>query len=273
MTLLGVHNGNDPKCVLRFEEWLGRKVDFHSQFLGESSWAVFDGGTGWALGLFAELDRPIAWSIPLLTDGATLAAAAAGAYNIHYSGVARAIDRARSEPKIFIRTGWEFNGDWMKWASRGKEQDFIAAFRNFSQCFRQQSSRFEIVWCPNIGQHDPALSYPGDEYVDIVGLDFYYQPKWDPHGRAEDIWTYMVTRPFGLQWHLQFSRKHSKRMAFPEWGICANHLGPYIEKAAAWFSSSDVAYQAYWDSDADYPGQLSNGSYSESGTAFQRTFR
>jgi hypothetical protein len=273
MALLGVYNENDPNSVLRFENWLGRRVDFHSQFVGEASWDDFDGSVGWALGLYPTLNRPIAWSIPLIPKGASLADAAKGTYNKHYEIAAQKIGAARTEATIYIRTGWEFNGNWMKWASQGREADFVAAFRNFTDCFRARSDRFAIVWCPNIGQRDPAPSYPGDDYVDVVGLDFYYQPKWDPHGSAEDIWTYMVTRPFGLQWHLEFSRKHNKPMAFPEWGICADDLGLYVKRAAAWFASSDVIYHAYWDSNADYPGRLSDGTYPAAGAAFRDAFR
>jgi beta-mannanase len=272
MALLGVHNGNDPKAVLHFEDWLGRRIDFHSQFLNEDSWDAFDRSVDWALGHYPDLPRPIVWSVPLIAKDANLGEAAHGTYNRHYRIAAQKIEATRSEPILYVRTGWEFNGNWMKWSSGGREANFIAAFRNLSACFRTQSDRFAIVWCPNIGQRDPAPSYPGDEYVDVIGLDFYYQPRWDPAGSAEDIWTYMVTRPFGLQWHLEFSRKHNKPIAFPEWGVCADHLGPYIARAAAWFAASDVIYHSYWDSNADYPGRLSDGSYPETGAAFKKAF-
>lgn len=272
MTLLGVHNGNDPKVVLQFEAWLGRPVDVHSQFLNEDSWDDFDRSVDWALGLFPDLPRQMVWSIPLLAKGATLAEAAKGSYNQHFEAAARKIFRARPERPIHIRTGWEFNGNWMKWRSKGKEANFIKAFKNFAACFRSESDQFKMVWCPNIGQSDPALSYPGDEYVDVVGLDFYHQPRWDPKGSADETWTYMVTRPFGLQWHLEFSRKRNKPIAFPEWGICRDNFGPYVEKAAAWFKSGNAIYQCYWDTNADYPGQLSDGSYPATGRSFRAAF-
>ena len=27
---------------------------------------------------------------------------------------------------------------------------------------------------------NPADAYPGDEYVDVIGMDFYYNIKWNP---------------------------------------------------------------------------------------------
>src|SRR5262245_18884119 len=117
MALLGVNNGNNADAVLQFESWLGRKVDLISQFLGEENWGQFDGHVDWALGLYRNLPRAITWSVPLLVKGATLREASAGAYNRHYTHVAQRIAAGRADPIIYIRTAWEFNGNWMKWAS------------------------------------------------------------------------------------------------------------------------------------------------------------
>jgi hypothetical protein len=271
MTLLGVYNGNNPQAVLDFERWLGRPVDFHSQFTGELSWADFDGGVGWALGLYPDLPRAITWSIPLIPAGATLAEAAKGSYNAHYTLAAQKIAAGRQDRVIYVRTGWEFNGDWMKWASKNREREFIEAFRQFSSCFRNSSNRFRVVWCPNIGQLDPAPSYPGNEHVDVIGLDFYHQPRWDPAG-VDEAWSYMVRRPFGLQWHLEFAKTCQKPMCFPEWGVSSDNFGSYVKKVAEWFASGDVLYQSYWDSNADYPGRLSGGALPNTGAAFRASF-
>ena len=46
---------------------------------------------------------------------------------------------------------------------------------------RFQALRFE--WNVNIGDVgvNPETAYPGDAYVDIIGMDFYWNTAWDPN--------------------------------------------------------------------------------------------
>ena len=270
-TLLGVFAGNDPPAVKAFEAWLGRRVDFITVYTGDTSWEDFGRGPAYECDLLGSLGRPLNWSVSLIVAGATLQQAASGAYNEHYIQAARAIERRCSEPVIYVRTGWEQNGDWMKWAAKGREKQFIGAFQSFVTCFRAVSPRFKLVWCPNVGQNDPSLSYPGDFFVDVIGLDVYHAPQWDP---ADPVaaWNYMVTRRYGLQWHLQFARSHGKPIAYPEWGVRRDGFGFYITQMAEWFKASGVLYQSYWDSNADYPGMLHGGQYPSTAAAFRRAF-
>ena len=270
-TLLGIYAGSDPKNVTEFEAWLGRKVDFYSVHTSEASWAEFDSGVPYQRDQFADLPRMMIWSVPLIPAGATLPEAARGGYNTHYTRAAATIAAGRSEPVIYVRTGWEHNGDWMKWAAKGQEAAFIAAFQQFTACFRAVSPRFRLVWCPVIGQNDPALTYPGDRHVDVIGLDVYHNPQWDPK-EPKAAWVYMVTRPYGLQWHLEFSRTHAKPMAYPEWGVSSDGFGSYIANMAEWFRMSGVLYQAYWESNADYRGMMGSGQYPSTAAAFRRAF-
>ena len=52
-----------------------------------------------------------------------------------------------------MRTGWEFNGGWQPWASKGREQQFISTFRSFVTQFRQaaKDAKREGVWLFNWG--------------------------------------------------------------------------------------------------------------------------
>jgi hypothetical protein len=105
---------------------------------------------------------------------------------------------------------------------------------------------------------DPATAYPGDAYVDIIGMDFYYNPEWDGTDPLA-AWNAMVSDKYGLQWHQDFAAAHNKPTAYSEWGIKSDNAGPYIQKAAEWFSSHNVLYNNYWETDAAaYPGDLSH---------------
>ena len=269
--LFGVYAGNEPAAVKAFEAWMGRRVDFITVYTGEASWDDFDSGPVYEYTRMGDLGRLLNWSIPLIPAQATLLEAGRGSYNDHYARAAKTIAQRCIEPVIYVRTGWEQNGDWMKWAAKGREAQFIASYQQFASCFRAVSDRFKLVWCPNIGQNDPATSYPGDDFVDVIGLDVYHQRQWDPPGPVA-AWTYMVTRRYGLQWHLEFASAHGKPIAYPEWGVRCDGFEFYIKQFARWFEASNVVYQSYWDSNAAYPGKLHDGHYPSTGAAFRAAF-
>lgn len=272
--MLGVFVGNQPSAVRKFEEWLGREVDGVLGYTGHASWADYDGSIGWSIQLWSVLDRKVLWSIPLIPKGARLAAAAAGEYDIHYRNAARKLAKSRpQDPVIYVRTGWEFNGDWFPWSAQDKPLDFIGAFRRFVTIFRSESPRFRFEWNVNIGDvgMDPESAYPGDGYVDIIGMDFYWNTEWDPQNPI-DAFNSMVERKWGLKWHQDFAARRNKPTAYSEWGIMSNDGTLYIQKVQSWFASHKVVYQTYWDSDAAFKGTLSNGQYPASSTAYKDAF-
>ena len=92
--------------------------------------------------------------------------------------------------RIIIRMMHEMNGDWMPWSPGffpgQTASDFVAAWRRIVDRFRVRgATNVEWCWCPNAfgddGKHmggENALAnieslYPGDEYVDWVGIDAY----------------------------------------------------------------------------------------------------
>ena len=90
--------------------------------------------------------------------------------------------QAASYDKPFrLRFAHEMNGDWYPWAvgsPGGSPQDYVAAYRRVRGIFDDAGAkRVEWVWCPNviINGNAEAISrcYPGDNFVDIVGVDGY----------------------------------------------------------------------------------------------------
>jgi hypothetical protein len=271
--LLVVAVGNDPADADRFEAWLGRPLDGVQLHNGRADWADWLGSIGWLIDLWADRSRTIFWSIQLLPNGADLAQGAAGTYDGYYAEAARQIAAGQPEGLIFVRTGWEFNGDWMPWAAKGREKEYIATYRNLVRQFRGASDRFVFEWSPNVGNFgiDPGAAWPGDDVVDVIGIDFYYQPQWDS-ADPEVAWGDMVARPYGLAWHRDFAAARGKPRAFSEWGVTLDDAGPYVRSAGAWFRQEDVVYQSYWNSDADFRGKLSDGRLPRAGEAYRETF-
>lgn len=275
--MVGVYVGNDASAVATFETWLGKPVDGVLGYTGAADWADYDGSVGWAKGVWNPIDRRVFWSVPLIPTGATLEAAANGDYDDHYTQAAESLATFRPNDEVLhIRTGWEFNGDWFPWAANGKEEAFIGAFRHFVDAFRAVSPRFVFEWNVNMGNNssnamDPETAYPGDAYVDIVGMDFYWNLQWDPADPVQ-AWSSMRDRPYGLSWHQDFAAAHGKKTSYSEWGVMSNGAGPYIEAAKIWFADHDVVFHTYWDSNSDFQGKLSGDQYPDAATAYKAEF-
>lgn len=273
----GVYVGTDPAELPLFGDWLGCEAPSLLVFLGQKDWRDFRNSANWATNLWRDFDeQAIVWSVPLIPKGtATLSQAGEGWYDDAYRHVARTIAEARgSDPVIYVRTGWEFNGDWMTWSAIGRQDHFVAAFRAFVDAFRSVDDRFRFEWNVNVGgtAMNPADAYPGDEYVDVIGMDFYYHAQWGPSDPAA-AWRHMVARPFGLQWLEDFAAQHGKPTAYTEWGVEPDDAGPYIEAAAEWFARHRPLYAHYWNSDSAFAGKLTNRAESATARSFREAFR
>lgn len=109
----------------------------------------------------------------------TAAEIAGGRYDGYVRGWAQ---QAASYGRPFqIRFAHEMNGDWYPWAvgaPGGTPQDYVAAFRRVRGIFDDAGADgVDWVWCPNVivnGNTDAITQcYPGDDVVDIVGVDGY----------------------------------------------------------------------------------------------------
>jgi hypothetical protein len=102
----------------------------------------------------------------------TNAAIAAGAANSYIDTFAAAV-KAYGGP-VWIRLGFEMNGDWgYQW----QDLDFVAMWNHVRGRFDAQNVTNAVwVWSPNVvAPHYLPLEdvYPGDDKVDVVGLDGY----------------------------------------------------------------------------------------------------
>jgi len=89
---------------------------------------------------------------------------------------------------IFLRFANEMNGNWVPW--HGDPQKYIEKFRLVANAFREEApNNVAVVWAPNDIPVDTIASYyPGDEYVDWIGVSLYsiYNPSLDPLGAGVD---------------------------------------------------------------------------------------
>jgi hypothetical protein len=112
----------------------------------------------------------------------TLDAITAGNHDAHIANWAQGV-RAFGHA-VFLRFAHEMNGNWYPWGTKGGNngntaQDYIDAWRHVWLAFEAQGvDNVTWVWCPNrpfTGSTVISSLYPGDAYVDWLGLDAYNQ--------------------------------------------------------------------------------------------------
>jgi len=100
-----------------------------------------------------------------------------GVYDEHVRHWAREL--CASAVTVDLRFGHEFNGHWYPWSPfAGTEPArYIQVWRRLHDIFTQEGATgVRWMWSPNAGlPSSPRLEqwYPGDEYVDLIGVDGY----------------------------------------------------------------------------------------------------
>ncbi len=111
---------------------------------------------------------------------ADLKAIAGGQWDAYFIEAARTIKDFKSP--VFISIDHEMNGNWYPYSqafpgANTTASDYVAAWRHIVSIFRAQgANNAAFVWSPNVpdvGGISYKSYYPGDSYVDWVGISFY----------------------------------------------------------------------------------------------------
>jgi mannan endo-1,4-beta-mannosidase len=157
--------------VASFASSLGMRPDLIGQYLAWGS--SFDPqavSAAWAYGALYY----IAWE----PYDMSLQAIAGGQSDAYITRFARAV-RTLNLP-VAISFGHEMNGNWYPWGSgQTTAAEFVAAWRHIHDLFIQAGASNVIwVWNPNIVNPVPQVQlgpyWPGDSYVDWVGITGYF---------------------------------------------------------------------------------------------------
>jgi hypothetical protein len=111
---------------------------------------------------------------------------------------------ARYGKPILLRWGWEMNGDWYQWSGPKNDND-TAGYRNAWQRMHrifgeQGADNVAWVWSPNwnsspdVAWNDYPRYYPGDGYVDWVGVSGYNLSRQSPQQLFGGIYADYGTR-------------------------------------------------------------------------------
>jgi hypothetical protein len=258
---------------------------------GSNGWAGMDGAGGslnYLLTAYRGSGYTLSLGVPIIptnSSGAavgTLAQGATGAFNSYYVTLAQTLV-AGGQPNAYLRLGWEFDGSWMPWAatSASSEASFSSYFQQIVTAMRSVSGeQFRFVWNPDAGAftqagYSVAAAYPGNAYVDVIGLDAYDQ-SWAVPQTPANAWA-STTLP-ALTAAQQFASSNGKPLAFGEWGLAIRSDGhglgddPYfINQMVAFMenSANDVTYESYFDANSGAVNSLiTGGSFPSSLAAF-----
>jgi beta-mannanase len=172
-----------PDKLKEFEELINKKLSIAHYYIG---WEILDNTE--LLKQFEQL-RSFGWK-PMLnvnpyyfskcpaSDIPLYRAIANGNCDdfLHASGK----NLANIKDEFFLVFAWEMNNDNNEWSipiSASKPEDFIAAWRRIHSIFKEEGvTAIDWVFCPNVpevGVLPYSQFYPGDDYVDWLGLDGY----------------------------------------------------------------------------------------------------
>jgi len=240
-----------------FASWRGRPLDVATTFENDGTWKGTE--VVWALetGELANFRGKLSIAVPMLSDhNDTFPQCAAGAYDSHFRALGTTLKKYGRE-NSYIRLGWEGNGTWMAWSANGDVAGWKACFRREVQALRSVAPGVQIDWNMNKDGATSAVDlYPGDDVVDVVGVD-YYSMYPSLNKKADWDSTYIKRRndsPVGIGAWLAFAKSHGKKLSVPEWGV--NHGGgggddsAYVQYMYNFFTANaaQIAYEAYFNS-------------------------
>jgi Glycosyl hydrolase family 26 len=253
---LDAYSNYAANATTSFGAWRGRSVNGAVVWPNRGSWASFTQLNALYIN-WAKQPYTKVITLPLFPAnvGDTVGACVAGAYNGYWRTFATTMNSAGlSGQGTVIRLGWEMNlhSDW------GTPSQFAACWRDIVSTVRPIAPGLLWDWNVNRGSSSgmPGASvlqaYPGNSYVDIVGVDSY--DFWPP-ATAAGGWQTQLNGAYGLNYWLNFASAHGKQFSVPEWGLMptASDGGGddpgYISDMYHFFlaNSKEMAFESYFN--------------------------
>jgi PA14 domain/Glycosyl hydrolase family 26/CARDB len=246
------------------EAQLGRKVTVHNMF---AAWTDRIPGP-------AQIDDVANGRIPMITwqpVNTTLTDIASGVYDANI--IARAQFVKAFGSTILLRFAHEMNGNWYPWSGSSNggatsgPANYIAAWRHVHDLFvAQGATNVAWVWCVNQGDVPGAAwnhwtnYYPGDSYVDWVGIDAY---NWGTTNTTSGGWRtlssmltasaysdYAATKPIMLAETASAESGGNKDQWIYDLGTTIKTSFPSVE-AVLWFDKTGSSTE--WPVDSSSP--------------------
>ncbi|MFD7338161.1 glycoside hydrolase family 26 protein [Streptomyces violascens] len=260
-TAAGVFTGSDATGIGRLaavEKWRGRGLLLAGHtYLPGGTWRDIEGPpellAPWARWRHQRVDRVFVLNVPMLDHSeeglsdeqvrALLGQGARGAFDDHFRRLAqRLVDLQLTDTIVVL--GWEMNGVTYTHRCAPDPGAWQTYWRRIVTAMRTVAGRrFRFDFAPSRGRDAVPWTdcYPGDAYVDIIGMDSYDQPEGLTF-RGQ------VDEPYGLRAQVRFAARHHKPVSYPEWGLFRNgDDADYMREMARWFRTYRPVYQTLTD--------------------------
>ncbi|MFE4262612.1 glycosyl hydrolase [Streptomyces sp. NPDC056883] len=258
---MGAYLDYGPPGVARIpflSNWLGGKeIRVGHTYLPGDQWAGIEGNVSflddWAQWRRQRTDRLFVLNVPMQERNEDrvpdrqvaqlIRAGAEGQYDRHFKKLAERLV-ALGVPDTVIVLGWEMNGTTYTHRCGPDPENWKAYWKRVVNTMRSvPGQKFKFDFTPNRGTDAIGWTkcYPGDDVVDIVGMDSYDQGP----GRTFDD---QISQPYGLQQHVDFARAHGKEISYPEWGLFRNGDNPeYVRRMLQWIEKQKPLYHTITD--------------------------
>jgi hypothetical protein len=260
----GVNANNEGITIANIEafcNWRGRACDVTVTPTTRSTWDTMTGAGGaWLFDRLAAWPGQLVISQGLLPNShaGQLQECAAGDFDQHWQNFGSMLTDKNREDSI-VRLGWEFNGNWTSWAATNT-QAWIDCYRTAAQNIRVTAPEVTFDWTIGAHWHSSGICggvstncYPGDDVVDIIGIDNY---DMGPSAATLAEFNQIAEAQEGLTWLYDFAMSRGKQFSVGEWGIAPgsefNDTGenpPFIQWMHDWFAerTDNLAYEAYFN--------------------------
>jgi hypothetical protein len=254
-------------CYNRFfEGYRGRKLDVYVQFVGRSTRAeVLRRMRSAEVGVFGSRPGRLVLSWPMLPRdiAGQFNSCKQGKFDSYVRDAANAL-KGHGITDPIIRVGWEPNGHfpWSLGNYPTQADGYIACFRRNATIFRSILPGAAIEWTNRrLGEIPYSVErvYPGNAYVDYVGLMIYDRHRPHPTQESWDQQYWRVDRwggPIGIGRYLQLAQRYGKKLAISEWGVSNNDNDPrstdnplFVRKMFEFFQKNRayLAYESYFN--------------------------
>lgn len=257
----GAYLDYGPEGVARIAQlsrWLGgTELRVGHTYLPGDRWSNIEGAPGfldaWADWRRRQDDRMLVLNVPMmehneegLSDDQVrllLGEATTGAFDHHFRALAERLVELKV-PDTVIVLGWEMNGITYTHRCGPDPEAWKTYWNRIVTAMRSvPGQRFRFDFAPNRGRDAVPWTecYPGDDTVDILGMDAYDQPS----GLSFEE---QVKEPYGLQEQVDFAKAHGKSISYPEWGLYRNgDNATYMNDMLAWIDEHKPVYNTLTD--------------------------
>jgi hypothetical protein len=255
---------NTPAAAAAFAAWRGDPLDVVTAWGNRGTWQdIVD--PGFLYQRFRGSPYTMAFGVAMLPEkvsGVSLQACADGTYNTYWRQFGSVITSYGLGDSI-IRLGWEFNGGWYFWKAT-QPATWAACWRQIVTSARSTAPGLQWNWNVNrgvtSGLADPTQAYPGNAYVNMIGVDSY--DMW-PSASTAAGWQAQLTGVQGLNYWLAFAEAHGKPFSVPEWGnvttgsSAGGDSAQYVQDMRGFFAAN-ASHLAY---ESTFQGTTVGGSY------------